>query len=674
MDFKQFKEVFNANYEAMVASSSDLFEVEIDRDDIVDIYLDSFPQGTNEIFRKRREHDCSCCKNFIRQVGGLVSIKNGVVRSIWDFETGDTKYQPVVNALRDYVYSRPIKDVFATKETTYGVDSNYEQTENGVIEWEHFFIKVPSKFILKRNYDTVNTYKGEKRDIKNVFKRSLEEISQESILTILDLINQNSLYKGLEWKQALETLLSYNRKYNTCENKDAFLWENSLVAGVVVGKIKNHSIGVLLVDITNGVDLDTAVRRYEAIVAPSNYKRPKAIFTKKMLEDAQKKIVELGYMESLGRRYATLDDITVNNILFCNRDSAKRIKGNVFDEMLASATDARKSFSRVEEISIEAFIKNVLPTVQSVELFLEGKHKNNLMSLIAPENKDSKTMFKWNNNFSWAYSGNITDSSMKERVKSAGGKVDGVLRFSIQWNDVEIDENDLDAHCIEPNGHHIYYANRRGTTGGELDVDIIHPTSKVAVENIIWTSTSRMKVGTYTFYVKNFNHRGGRKGFRAEIELNGQVYEFDYAKELRDDEEIHVAKVYFDGVNFTMNELLPSSVGTQNLWGLDTNNFVPVSVIMNSPNYWDEQEGIGNKHYFFMLKDCVNTESPNGFYNEFLDNELMKHKRVFEALGSKMKVEHTEDQLSGLGFSTTKRAELIVRVHGNSTRTLKIKF
>ena len=45
-----------------------------------------------------------------------------------------------------------------------------------------------------------------------------------------------------------------------------------------------------------------------------------------------------------------------------------------------------------------------------------------------------------------------------------------------------------------------------------------------------------------------------------------------------------------------------------------------------------------------------------------------------EALGSKMRVEDADDQLSGVGFATDKRAEVVVKVIGNVERVLKIKF
>ena len=102
------------------------------------------------------------------------------------------------------------------------------------------------------------------------------------------------------------------------------------------------------------MELDLAVRKYEQIVAPANYKRPKAIYTKKMLEEAQKTVEELGYMDSLSRRFAKLDDITVNNILFSNRDAARRISGNVFEDMAAEATISPKGFLKLKKLGLSS--------------------------------------------------------------------------------------------------------------------------------------------------------------------------------------------------------------------------------------------------------------------------------------------------------------------------------
>lgn len=688
--FKDFVKAIQKNLQQMSKDSSRLFTVNVDTEELYNLYLDSFPAGTNEIYRERREYDCSCCRHFIRDVGNVVSIKNGELHTIWGINpVSDDKYNVVAAALDAYVKQKAVLGVFLKKEKRIGTPENREMLPTGKInKYEHFFVDLPEICIFKECYGhTLEGDLSQFRDIRNVFKRSLDEISKEAIDTVLELIAQNSLYKGAEWKKQLTEFKNYQKEYGklTDEQKELWIWEKSIAAGAVIGKIRNHSIGTLLVNISEGMDLDIAVRKYEQIVAPVNYKRPKAIFTKKMLEDAKKTITELGYMDSLQRRFATLDDITVNNILFSNKDAAKRITGamDLFDEMEQDVAIDPKRFSKVEEISAEDFIKNVLPVAKELEVYLENKHIQNMVSLIAPEVADAKTMFKWNNGMSWAYTGNITDSDIKENVKAAGGSVTGIVRFSIQWNDGNgKDNSDLDAHCLEPQGgDHIYFSHKISRyTGGELDIDITDPIYQcksnggVAVENITYPSKERMKPGTYKFYVNQYSFRNSQ-GFKAEIEVNGEIHSYEYNTPVRGN--VDVAEVILDqSGNFKVVDKLPGNCATisKDVWGIKTLQFTPVSVVCYSPNYWDEQKGIGHQHLFFMLKDCINPEEPNGYYNEFLKPELEQHRRVFETLGAKAHVKDVDDQLSGVGFSLTKRNDLIIKVKGATERVVKVKF
>lgn len=674
MDFALLKTAVQRQFLTMVKSGNTLLQTNVERDKLWTTYLTAFPEGTNPVFRERTEHDCSCCRHFIKNIGGIVYIDNSKLVSIWDIKVGGG-YQAVADALSTLVKGSTIDNIFLSSEAAIGTDKNFEISDSKTLTWEHFYLRQPTELVVAKK--DIGTKLGEVRSTYDVMLRSLEELTLESVDTIIELIDQGSLYRGKEHKHVLTKFRPIKVEFDklaSSEKRSLFCWSRVASTPAGVARIRNTVIGTLLVDLSEGKEIDDSVKAFEAKVAPANYKRPTALVTKAMIKKARKKVEEIGLTSALERRFATLDDISVQNVLFANHDAKKKLNADVFDEITPKAT-ASKKLDKIEEIGIDDFIQNVLPKITSLEVMVENAHLNRLVSLIAPCDLTAKKLFKWDNNFSWSYQGDFADS-IKEKVKKAGGNVTGDLRCSLSW----FNYDDLDLHMKEADGFEIYFRDKRSPRStGSLDVDMNagSGSTRSAVENICYTDRRKMKPGTYALAVHNYNKRESTDvGFEVEIEFDGVIHTFTHPRAVANNETVVVAEIHYSHeTGFSIGKSLPSTQLAKEVWGVKTQDFTPVEAVMLSPNFWDASgSGVGNKHFFFMLQGCVNEGTTRGFYNEFLRTDLNEYRKVLEIVGSKMKTKESDTQLSGIGFSSTQHSHLVCKVKGSFTRTLKVLF
>ena len=670
MNFKDFKKDVESAFNAMIADN--LFVVNVDKDLLWMSYLLSFEDETI-----RQDHNCNACKSFIRHYGKVVAIdpQTYKVKTFWD-DVHTPGYEKTASDLAKLVKEAGIGDIFIQDVNEFhGCDHNVQLLPDGTTRtWTHLYVTIPNKFKFNKrvhHFDSAAGYRGDVRARAGVFERSLSELKLSAVETVIELIEDNNLYRGEEF---LKTLQEFRRTMLEADNlspevRTNYCWFNFKSP---IAKIRNTAMGTLLIDLSNGVDLERAVKSYENIMAPANYKRPTALITKKQIEAAQKKVEELGLTDALPRRHAHVEDISVNDVLFVNRDTRARMKGGMFDALTETAMVNPKEFTKATEVSAQKFVTDILPGAKDVSILVENRHIPNFVTLTAPENPDANQLFKWNNNFAWVYNGSVADS-FKEKVKAAGGNVNGFLRCSLHW----FNYDDLDLHVTEPGGSEIYFGHKNGYSGGVLDVDMNAGSGKTrdAVENIIWTDPSRIRTGSYRVRVHNFARRESIDvGFEMEIEINGEIHKFNYSKMIPHGDYVDVARIEVDRQgNISLTPSIPegtTSFKSVNEWGIDTMKFQKVSCIMFSPNHW-EGNSVGNKHLFFMVDGCKNPEPVRGFFNEYLRADLERdHKRVFEALGARAKTEYSDEQLSGLGFSSTSRNDVIVKVDNKSFKII----
>ncbi|MDI1460795.1 hypothetical protein QEZ54_07450 [Catellatospora sp. KI3] len=667
-DFQQFVTDVTTRLSAM--SKGELYVVGdgLDRDSLWLTFLDSFPAGTNLRFRERSEYDCSTCRGFIKNFGNVVEIHDGRVRTVWSgVSASDPVFSVVAAAMDEFVRSLPLSSVFRSAEAQYGTKTTRALRDGQVEVWHHLHGRVEKRHRTK----DVGAARGAFDAAVQVFQRGLAELSQHALDTVVDLIDDNALYRGTEHRRAVTEFRSLQNRWTQAADGRAFVFANAMNPAA---RFRNTVIGTLVQDLSAGVDLEQAVRSFEVKVAPQNYQRPTALITPAMVKAAMKTIDELGIEESLQRRFARLSDVSVTNVLWVDNDTQARMKDGIEGLLMQAATTssagARLRDAKPEEMPVVTFMKDILPGAAAIDLWVANSHEPHFVSLTTGRNPAAPRLFTWDNDFAWSYRGNVTDS-IKEKVKRAGGNVTGKLRVSLSWSN----HDDLDLHVFEPNGDHIWYREKRN----KLDVDMNAggAFSREPVENVTWTG--HIPDGEYRIEVNQYHKRESTHvGFVIETESNGKIEHYSHERAVGHKETVEVGRMtVVDEVIAAFRpgkDIKQGSTG-KDVWGITTEQFVPVSTVMYSPNHFDESE-VGNRHYFFILKGCVNDQPARGIYNEFLRGDLQPHRKVFEVLGDRTKCEPSPDQLSGLGFSSTLRNSVIAKVtmSGGRRHLISIQF
>lgn len=661
-DFDIFSEEINSRLDELIKSGNPIVELDYEGS-LFDIYLNNIPEEYNPVFRVNRFFDGSADRHFINRIGNLAMITpNYKLVYLWDFES-KTFFESSRKEMLKALKKCKIKNAFLTSFDMVGSGPN-KDSKDPRITWTHYKYKTPSEIRCSKH--DIGDKLGKLNTQYNVFKRTMKECRLEDLESVIELGKDNSIYRASEFLGSLEKWHELKTKYNK-KPSDEFLWFNVIKEGIYIC-YRNTVIGSLIEDLYNGVDLEKAVKSYESKVAPSNYKRPKALVTARMVEDARAKLEEVGLLESIYRKAAKFTEIPTDKILFTSQESKSL---SVFDDLKQDAElTVRKKLdlSKAKEVKFEDFIK-LLPKVSKIGLLPNSVVSSSKVVLTNSKNENVPTPFKWDNNFAWSYIESDTADSIVKRVKDAGGVVDGDIRFSLSWDN----SDDLDLSFEDIYYRKIYFGNRT-ELGGRLDVDAnFSDIVENPVENIYWGDINHLKDGEYRVAVNNYMQRSERKqGFKLQMEVLGEIVTYSYPdNDLRS--VTTMLKITKKGNNIEVTYENPKLIKSN----VSGNKFIDIKNVIKSPNAWDG-ETIGNEHIIFLADDVEVKFSVRGFYNEQLNGKLEEHRKVTEILGSKLKIDPVEfespDTVKGYGISTTSNNVFYLRLTYNDNRQELIKL
>lgn len=398
-----------------------IFHTDVEEDALWETYLSQFPYN-------RQYHNCSTCRAFVKQFGGLVAIDKAgrTVPLLW--EPTDAAMGRLVSR------AKPIR-AFVPQQTLLGTPVT------GV--WRHYSVTVNA--VGKKATQTAGQREAELlEDFKNV-QRALSEFPRAVCETAVKLLEAGGAEYRAEkvlgparWLRDLHIA----REGTVREARRNVVWRAVALAPAGFAHPRSSMIGTLLEDLRAGKSYEEVGRAFRAKMNPLAYQRPQAAPRAGNIERAEKIFAELGLAPALRRRMARIEEIP---LLWAPADVPQRVEGGgIFAHLKPkeAKSDGSAVLSQLPAVTmtLEKFAREVLLAgwAEKMEIHLGTKYAYPIAFLTTAVDPEAPPLLQWDrpearNPFAWYC---WTFGTPLPQIGLAGGwlPVAGITRLPSTWN------------------------------------------------------------------------------------------------------------------------------------------------------------------------------------------------------------------------------------------------
>jgi hypothetical protein len=353
-----------------------------------DVYLAALPDEA-----QRKHHNCSCCRHFLNDFGGLVTITaDGKTHSLF-FDTDtfprDNYFFTAVERLQEVAETACIEGLHRSAAVVWGT-----QEEGG---FTHLSV-IPPVHLLHTRRDI--SARQQQAVLKEDYQRMAKALSEPYLsvenLTQLKRVLEAEVLAGDEKIQGVANWLyttAVDRKNADNQRvRDNLLWR--AIGSAMPGYTHPNStlVGTVLDDIAAGFSFDEIQKRFLFKIKPDTHRRPLAPPTENHVEVAEKLIEKLGVAPSMRRRVATIGDIQdrayVWRKLIKPTVEEPKAAGSIFGHLKTKEDKPKKELALpAATMSWNKFVTEVLPNVTDIEIYIKDQYEyfSGFMTAVDPE-------------------------------------------------------------------------------------------------------------------------------------------------------------------------------------------------------------------------------------------------------------------------------------------------